>query len=116
MVKSLENKRAGRESELRKKLKASLSRYEDVFKKPLSVNALEEFLDESEKNNRLVFLKDRIGVLSDQDVKYLRDFLKEQGKGEVEVEVGDSDSLEELSEIDDDDIVDAAKESGDYTL
>ena len=71
------NRRLGREKELRKKMRLALERFESVFAKPLSVNVIKEFLDHSEKQNRLVFLTDRLGVLSDQDVAYVRTLLKE---------------------------------------
>lgn len=105
MAESLENKRAGREQELRNKLKATVNRYEDVFAKPLTTSVLKEFLDESEKNNRMVFLRDRMGMLSDQDVNYLRNVLKENVAGSSapvkaapkEVELDD---VEDISELD----------------
>lgn len=104
MAESLENKRAGREQELRNKLKATVNRYEDVFAKPLTTSVLKEFLDESEKNNRMVFLRDRMGMLSDQDVNYLRNVLKENVAGSSapvnaapkEVDFGDVDDISEL--------------------
>lgn len=71
------NKRAGRDAELREKLKATQDRYEEVFGKPLSLIALKDFLDDSEKQNKFNFLRDRLGVLSDLDVSYLRNVLKE---------------------------------------
>lgn len=79
MATSPENRRAGREEELRKKAKEAIKRYEDVFAKPLSTALLKEFLDWSEQQTRLTFLRDRLGVLSDTDVRYLRNFLKENG-------------------------------------
>lgn len=97
---TVENKRAGRDKELRGKIKSALDRYEAVFGKPLSTEVLHEFLDESEKNNRIQFLKDRVGVLSDQDVKYLRELLDEnKGSPETELTVADDD-LDEISESD----------------
>lgn len=77
---STENKRAGREKELRQKVRDATDRFESVFGRPLSVGVLREFLDESRKHNRLVFLKDRVGILSDADVDFLENVLKENSK------------------------------------
>lgn len=105
MATSLENKRAGREDELRTKLKDTLQRFEHVFNKPLTTTVLKEFLDESEKWNRLNFLKDRMGVLSDMDVKYLRNILKENVAASTKEVAVDDKALEDISDIDiDDDI------------
>ncbi len=98
---SRENKRIGRESELRKKVKDAMQRHVDVFGKELTVEGLREFLDESEKQNRLTFLRDRIGMLSDLDVKFIRDVLK--GSKGANIAVVDTESLDELDEISDDD-------------
>ena len=68
MAQSLENKRAGREEELRKKLKAAIERYETVFATPLSTQTLLEFLEYSAQQERMKFLVDRVGVLSLMDV------------------------------------------------
>lgn len=98
-----ENKRAGRDKELRKKMRAALDRYESVFGKPLSAKVLNEFLDESEKRNRLTFLTDRIGVLADQDVKYLRELVNENvasPETELSVDVTEE-SVQQIEEIDD---------------
>lgn len=97
MATSVENRRAGREEELRSKLKATVARYEDVFGKSLTAGGLKEFLDESEKRNRLSFLTDRLGMLSDVDISYLRNILKENIVGsdrvkQVEVDVDDVDT------------------------
>ncbi len=96
---SVESRRAGRDKELRTKLKNVLDRFEAVFNKPLSVDVLHEFLDESEKHNRIQFLKDRIGVLSDQDVSFLRNVLSENS-GTHETELVVADEIEELTEDD----------------
>jgi len=80
MATSRESKRIGREQELRNKLKETLTRFEDVFKYPLSVSALKVFLDECELENRHSFLRDRLGLLSDKDVEYLRIVLKESAE------------------------------------
>lgn len=85
-----DNKRSGREKELRKKIRNAMERYESVFGKPLSAGIIEEFLDESEKHNRITFLKDRVGLLSDWDVDYIRKVLKAGAKSpEVVPEIED---------------------------
>jgi len=81
------NKRVGRERELRKKLREAVDRYELTFHKPLSPLVLKEFLVESKKHNQLVFLRDRVGVLSDQDCDYLMHILKENPVNESTVPV-----------------------------
>lgn len=109
----IENKRLGRENELRVKLKAALDRYEAVFGKPLSVSFLSEYLTDAEKQNKYIFLKDRIGMLSDQDVKYLRFVLAENKSApdhEVKVATEDETDLSELEDIDTD-FTDDADES-----
>ena len=93
-----ENKREGRETELRKRVKECIERYESVFGKPLPTEALKFFLDESEKDNRNEFLRSRIGVLSDMDITYLRRVLKENVKG---TKLKDPLSEEEIPELDD---------------
>ncbi len=98
------NKRAGREEELRRKVKETIDRYESVFNVPLSTEALESFLNYSEENNRNVFLTGRIGVLSDMDVKYLRNVLKENTKGTnraINDPLPDPEALEGLDDIED---------------
>lgn len=99
-----ENKRAGREDELRKKLKAACDRYESVFGKPLGVAELKDFLDFSEAQNKRVFLTDRIGVLSDQDVAYLRNVLKENVSTSPAqpVQVATAEDVDSIEEIDED--------------
>lgn len=74
---TLENRRAGRETELRKKMLATVARFEDVFKKALTPVLLRQFLDAEEVRNRHNFLRDRLGELSDTDIGYLRNVLKE---------------------------------------
>jgi hypothetical protein len=76
MATSNESKRIGRDTELRNKLKEASERYESVMGAPLSVDVLKRFLDESEWNNKFLFLRDRIGVLSDADVGFVRQILK----------------------------------------
>lgn len=77
MTDSVENRRIGREKELKDKLKSAAERYEGIFGKPLSVKVLTEFLDHSERQNWITFLKSRIGEpLSDVDIKYLRDIVR----------------------------------------
>ncbi len=93
-----ENKREGRETELRKRVKECIERYESVFGKPLTTEALKFFLDESEKDNRNEFLRSRIGVLSDMDITYLRRVLKENVKG---TKLKDPLPEEEIPELDD---------------
>lgn len=102
MAKSNENKRLGREKELRRKMRDCMDRFESVFGKPLSTGIILEFLDESEKHNRLTFLKDRIGLLSDWDVEYIRTVLKAASKSpelvpdieDAESDEGDDDQVE----------------------
>ena len=97
-----ENKRAGREDELRRKVKESIERYESVFGVPLTTEALKAFLDYSEEHNRNTFLVARIGVLSDADVGYLRNVLKENAKGtKLKDPLPDVDALSELDDVDD---------------
>ena len=104
---SAENRRAGREDELRKKLKATVQRYEDVFAKPLTTSVLKEFLDDCEHHNKMTFLRDRMGLLSDQDVAYLRNVLKENVANAFSVAATnkpsemDVEELEDVSELDD---------------
>lgn len=107
MSQSLENKRAGREQELRVKMKGAIERFESVFGRALSAVVLKEFLDESEKHNRISFLRDRMGVLSDVDVGYLRNVLKENLKSpSTSIVTGDTTEDEvdsdELPDEDDD--------------
>lgn len=78
------NRRAGREKELRAKLKACADRYETVFGKTLSVNDIRFFCDEEEKREKLTFLRDRVGQLSFADVGYVRQIIK---SGEVAPEL-----------------------------
>ena len=100
MSDTVENKRAGRDKELRGKVKNALARFESVFNKPLSTEVLNEFLDYCETQNRIQFLRDRVGDLSDQDVKFLRELINENGaSSETEVTVADDD-LEEISDSD----------------
>lgn len=100
------NKRAGREEELRKKVKDVIERYEAVFGKPLTTEALKEFLDYSEKQNRITFLVDRVGVLSDMDVEYLRHVLKENVKGsKIKDPLPDEDALEDLEDVSDEELL-----------
>lgn len=101
MADAIENKRVGRENELRQKLKDTVKRFEDVFAKPLSTVVLKEFLDESEKNNRMIFLKDRMGQLSDADVNYLRNVLKENVVSTTKAAVVSSDELDDVDDVDD---------------
>jgi hypothetical protein len=97
-----ENKRAGREEELRKKIKEVIERYESVFGSPLTTEALKDFLDYSEAQNRNTFLVDRVGVLSDMDVKYLRNVLKENKKGtRIKDPLPDVDALSDLDDVED---------------
>lgn len=97
------NKRIGREKELKKKIKAAIDRYETVFGKPLSAGALKEFCDYCEKENRMVFLRDRIGRLSDVDSTFIRGLLKETAaSNEVQPRI----DTEDLEEVDDEDLVD----------
>lgn len=70
------NKNLGRQKELVRKLKLTCDRYESVFDKPLTVDELEYFLDEEWKRDRLSFLRDRMGQLSQTDIIFLRDHLK----------------------------------------
>lgn len=101
-----ENKRAGREEELRKKVKECIERYESVFGTPLTTEALKSFLDYSEADNRNIFLRGRIGVLSDTDVGYLRLVLKENAKGtKIKDPLPDEDALEDLEDISDDELL-----------
>jgi len=100
-----ENKRIGRETELRKKVKETADRFEGVFGKPLSPKILNEFLDHSEKHNRNQFLVDKIGVLSDADVHFLRSVLKENVSDksmeeESEAPAGQVD-IDDLDDLDD---------------
>ena len=74
------NDRLGREQELREKLKATVERYENVFGKQLTVGNLKDYLDEEEKKNKLDFLRGRMGLLSDTDIGYMRNILKENAK------------------------------------
>lgn len=109
MAESVENKRAGREKELRGKLKETLTRFEDVFGRVLSPSVLKEFLDESEKHNRISFLRDRMGMLSDMDVQYLRNILKENvleddSKYSKDAAKNNEVSLDEVDDIDFDDL------------
>ena len=97
-----ENKRAGREEELRRKVKEVIERYESVFGAPLTTEAFKAFLDYSEAQNRNTFLVDRVGVLSDMDVKYLRNVLKENKEGtRIKDPLPDEDALDALDELDD---------------
>lgn len=99
-----ENKRAGRETELRQKVKDCIERYEDVFGKPLTTEALKKFLDYSEEQNRNIFLTGRIGVLSDMDIVYLRRVLKENVKGTKIKDPLPDESLSDLDEVDEADL------------
>ena len=76
MTQSLENKRAGRETELKNKMKGTIERYESVFGKPLDVKTILDYLTHEELNNKMVFMRDRMGVLSDADVGFLRNMVK----------------------------------------
>lgn len=114
MADPIENKRLGREQELRLKMKAALDRYEAVFGKPLSVQFLSQYLTDAEKNNKYVFLKDRVGELSDQDVKFLRFILAENSSApetEVKVVTDEDNTLENLEDIEEDFTEDADEES-----
>jgi len=101
MSEVVENKRAGREAELREKLKKAMQRYEDVFGKPLTVATLKMFLDESEKKNTLDFLKNRIGEpISDVDIEYMRSILKENVATPVNKSVSvDTSGIDELDDL-----------------
>lgn len=81
------NKRAGREKEIRKKIRQAIDRYELAFGKPLSPAVLKEFLVRSKQENQFVFLRDRVGVLSDQDCEYAMQILQENPVNETTVPV-----------------------------
>ena len=102
MAESLENRRAGREEELSKKLKLAVDRFESVFSKPLTVKVILEYLAHEEFRNRVKFLRDRIGELTDADVGFLRKLIAHSGAApEVVPDMVDADQLS-LDEIDGD--------------
>lgn len=95
------NKRAGREDELRKKMKEVIQRYKDVFSSDLTTNVLKDFLVDSRKANKNNFLRDRIGVLSDIDIDYLETILKENVKDSALQDPTDEENaLEDLDDLD----------------
>ena len=96
------NKRIGRETELRKKIKDTADRFEGVFGKPLSPKILHQFLDHSEEHNRNQFLVDKIGVLSDADVHFLRSVLKENvSSASAEEDVEESPEQVDIDDLED---------------
>ena len=99
---TLVNKQAGRQEELRKKMKDTIERYESVFSKPLSVAYLREFLAEESKQEGFRFLRDRLGFLSGTDIKYLRNIVDDRAK-----------SPETPPSLDEDDVDDDGDTTGD---
>lgn len=93
------NRRVGREKELRQRMKDTLSRYEAVFGKVITVKELREWLIEEGKEEKRQFLRDRMGFLSNVDTSFLLRVIDDAGGApEMPPEV-----LDEMDEIEDKD-------------
>lgn len=92
------NRLAGRQIELRKKMKESLERYDAVFGRSLSVKELKDFLAEEAKQEKWRFLRDRLGLLSDTDIKFLREIIDSGTALSAEAPPEIDDELEDLVE------------------
>lgn len=74
-AKSASAQRAGRQEELRRRLKETTDRYEAVFGRELQLPELKEYIEHAAKQDRYRFLHQRLGDLSEVDCKYLMDLL-----------------------------------------
>lgn len=93
------NRLAGRQKELRDRMKKTIDRYEAVFGKPLSVKVLKDFLHEEKKEEFKVFMRDRMGTLSGSDITFLLAVLDEKQVA-PELPAATVDELDELITVD----------------